>query len=106
MCSCVWYHNPFKKLFCGAWHVATLFVPAHCPLLDHWPHLDPLVHAALAHRLLQVEHLRHAVRDAVGAVGGHAAVQRVAETLGFIRNVAFSTPKSLCSAFILPKYKF
>ena len=66
------------------------FIPADCPLLDDGPHLDPLVDAALAHRLPQVERLRRVVRDAVGAVGGHAAVGRVAETLGFVRDVAFA----------------
>ena len=35
----------------------------------------------LAHRFLQLEYLGHAVRHAVGAVGGHAAGGRVAETL-------------------------
>ena len=66
------------------------FMPADCPLLDDGPHLDPLVDAALAHGLPQVERLRRAVRDAVGAVGGHAAVGRVAETLGFVGDAAFS----------------
>ena len=65
------------------------FIPADGPLLDDGPHLDPLVHAALAHRLPQVEHLRRVVRDAVGAVGGHAAVGWVTETLGFVWDVAF-----------------
>ena len=65
-------------------------IPADCPLLDDGPHLDPLVDAALAHGLPQVERLRRVVRDAVGAVGGHAAVGRVAETLGFVGDAAFS----------------
>ena len=71
--------------------LAKLFVPADCPLLHHGSHLDPIVHAALAHRLPQIEDLRRVVRDAVGAVGSHAAVGRVAEPLGCIRDVAFST---------------
>ena len=65
------------------------FIPADGPLLDDGPHLDPFVDAALAHRLPQVEHLRRVVRDAVGAVGGHAAVGWVAETLGSVWDVAF-----------------
>ena len=66
------------------------FLPADCPLLDDGPHLDPLVDAALAHRLPQLERLRRVVRDAVGAVGGHAAVGWVAETLGSVWKVAFA----------------
>ena len=64
-------------------------IPADGPLLDDGPLFDPLVHAALAYRLPQVEYLRRVVRDAVGAVGGHAAVGGVAETLGFVWDVAF-----------------